>query len=128
MRLLADTQLLLWFALEPRKLGAATADLLSDPANEAWFSAASIWETAIKSSLGRSDFSVDASALASGLVAEGWRELTVTALHAAAVGSLPALHADPFDRILVAQARAEGLALLTRDRTVARYPGNVRLA
>lgn len=121
MRLLLDTHLLLWAAGEPRRLSRKARALIADPGNVLHFSAASIWEVAIKSGLGRADFRVDAVQLLRGLVGNGYEELPVTGRHAAEVAHLPGLHADPFDRMLVAQARAEGLLLLTADDQVAQY-------
>jgi PIN domain nuclease of toxin-antitoxin system len=100
--------------------------LIDDPANELIFSAASLWEIAIKRRLGRSDFRVDPRLLRRGLLDNGYLELPVTSEHAVAIDGLPPLHKDPFDRILVAQATVEGMALLTVDPTVARYRGPVR--
>lgn len=126
-RYLADTHLLLWAASAPDRLGEAAETIIGDAGNEVLFSAASIWEIAIKSSLGRADFAVDAASFAEALRANGYVELPVRAVHAARVAALPTLHEDPFDRILVAQAQAEGVLLLTRDETVAQYPGPIRL-
>ena len=128
MRILADTHVLLWAAFEPAKLGSRAIALLEDVDNDVVFSAASILEVAIKTALAtRPDFQVDADVLSSGLRSQGWSELAVTARHAAGVARLPTLHADLFDRILVAQAHAEQLVLLTRDRAVAAYPGSIEL-
>jgi PIN domain nuclease of toxin-antitoxin system len=91
------------------------------------FSAASVWEIAIKASLGRDDFTVDSRVLRRGLLDNGYEELPISGAHAAAVADLPLLHRDPFDRLLVAQAQVEGITLLTADALVARYPGPVRL-
>lgn len=121
MRLLLDTHLLLWAAGEPRRLSRKARTAIADPANTLFFSAASLWEVAIKSSLGRADFQVDAVRLLRGLAENGYEELPVTGRHAAEVAHLPGLHSDPFDRMLVAQARAEGLLLLTADDQVAQY-------
>ena len=85
------------------------------------FSAASIWEVVIKDSLGRADFSVNPARLRRLLVANGWHELPVSSEHALAVAALPPLHKDPFDRILLAQARVEGLQLVTADRGLQQY-------
>jgi len=126
MKLLLDTHLLLWAAGEPRKLPAAALALIDDRANELIFSAASIWEIAIKNSLGRNDFRVDARLLRRGLLDNGYIELPITSEHAVAIESLPALHKDPFDRILIAQAVVEGVSLLTVDPAVARYKGPVQ--
>jgi PIN domain nuclease of toxin-antitoxin system len=128
MKLLLDTQLLLWAASEPARLKAATRRLLEDPRHELLFSAASIWEVSIKASLGRSDFDADPRVLRRGLLDNGYAELPVTGAHAAAVLDLPPHHRDPFDRLLVAQAQVEGITLITADATVARYPGPIRRA
>jgi PIN domain nuclease of toxin-antitoxin system len=128
VKLLLDTQLLLWAASEPARLKAATRRLLEDPRHELLFSAASIWEVSIKASLGRSDFDADPRVLRRGLLDNGYAELPVTGAHAAAVLDLPPHHRDPFDRLLVAQAQVEGITLLTADATVARYPGPIRRA
>ena len=127
MRLLLDTHLLLWAASEPERLPREARDLIEQDGVSLMFSAASLWEITIKSGLGRADFRVDASVLRRGLHENGWEELPVTGAHAVAVGRLPDFHKDPFDRLLVAQAAAEGIVLLTSDPVVARYPGPVRL-
>lgn len=101
--------------------------LLSDLSNESLFSAASLWEVTIKHGRGRDDFQVDARLLRRGLLDNGYIELHITGLHALAVGGLPPLHKDPFDRILVAQAMVEGITLLTSDTLVGQYPAPVRL-
>ena len=126
MKLLLDTQLLLWAAAEPARIKPATRRLLRDPKHELLFSAASVWEVAIKTSLGRDDFFVDPRVLRRGLLDNGYQELMISGAHAAAVLDLPALHRDPFDRLLVAQAQVEGITLLTADAKVARYPGPIR--
>lgn len=128
MRIRADTHLLLWAAAEPDRLSDRAVAVLTDPSNEVRFSAASIWEAAIKTRLvHRPDFQVDPAQLAAGLRSHGWGESPVTAAHAAQVALLPDLHRDPFDRILIAQARTEHLTLLTHDATLARYPGLIEL-
>jgi PIN domain nuclease of toxin-antitoxin system len=121
VRLLLDTHLLLWAACEPRRLSRKARGLIADEANALFFSSASLWEVAIKSGLGRADFQVDPVQLLQGLLANGYEELAVSGRHAAQVAHLPALHADPFDRMLVTQARSEGLTLLTADDQVAQY-------
>jgi PIN domain nuclease of toxin-antitoxin system len=126
VKLLLDTHLLLWAAGDPDRLPAAAIRLIEDPANELIFSAASIWEIAIKRQLGRSDFRVDPRLLRRGLRDNGYLELPVTSEHALATDTLPPHHKDPFDRILIAQATVEGMALLTVDPVVARYRGPVR--
>jgi PIN domain nuclease of toxin-antitoxin system len=127
VRLLLDTHLLLWAAAEPERLPAAGAALIEDAGNTLLFSAASLWEVAIKAGLGRADFTVDAGMLRRGLVDNGYDELPITAAHACAVGTLPPLHRDPFDRMLVAQALVEGVSLVTADEGLAGYPGAVRV-
>jgi PIN domain nuclease of toxin-antitoxin system len=100
--------------------------MLEDPQNGLLFSVASLWEIVVKRSLGRSDFQVDARLLRRGLLENGYGELEIKGEHVAAVEMLPPFHKDPFDRILVAQAVAEGILLLTADPLVAQYPGPVR--
>ncbi|WP_228282623.1 type II toxin-antitoxin system VapC family toxin [Brevibacterium atlanticum] len=119
--LLLDTHLLLWAAYEPEKLSAEANERISDVSTSLMFSAASIWEVSIKSSLARSDFTINPRILRRGLLDNGYRELPITSTHAIAVKDLPAIHQDPFDRILVAQARTEGLELLTADSKVVAY-------
>ena len=126
MKLLLDTHLLLWAAGPTEKLSKSARRLLEDPKNELLFSAASLWEVAIKSTLGREDFRVDARLLRRGLLDNGYQELPVTSQHAVSIDSLPPLHKDPFDRLLLAQALCEGITLLTTDATLASYPGPVR--
>ncbi|MGZ3304592.1 MAG: type II toxin-antitoxin system VapC family toxin [Asticcacaulis sp.] len=127
MKLLLDTHLLLWAAGLPERLPAGALLLMEDPGNTLVFSAASLWEIAIKSSLGRADFEVDARLLRRGLLDNGYEELPITGAHAAAVANLPDLHKDPFDRMLVSQSQVEGIVLLTSDAMVAQYPGPIRL-
>ena len=126
MKLLLDTHLLLWAANAPEQLPSAARDLIESPENELLFSAASLWEIAIKSSLGRNDFRVDARLLRRGLLDNGYGELPISSEHAVYIDALPPIHKDPFDRILVAQATVEGITLLTTDAQVAGYPGPVR--
>jgi PIN domain nuclease of toxin-antitoxin system len=99
---------------------------MNDSRNELIFSAATLWEIAIKRGLGRSDFQVDPRLLRRGLLDNGYRELPIGSDHAVALDGLPSLHKDPFDRILIAQATVEGITLLTADPLVAQYPGPVR--
>lgn len=127
MKLLLDTHLLLWAAGEPQRLPPAARTLLADPANDLLFSAASLWEISIKHQLGRPDFRAEPRLLRRGLLDNGYTELPIASVHAVALDTLPPLHKDPFDRILVAQAMVEGITLLTADPLVARYPGPVRL-
>jgi len=127
MNLLLDTHLLLWVAVTPERLSKTASTMIQNRNNNLYFSAVSIWEINIKRGLGRTDFHVDPALLRRGLVENGYEELPVTSTHAIEIGRLPAIHKDPFDRMLVAQAGAEGLLLLTSDALVARYPGPIQL-
>lgn len=127
MKLLLDTHVLLWAAGNPERLSAEARALLNDPENELFFSAASIWEIAIKCSLGRDDFRVNPRLLRRGLLDNGYSELPIGSEHAVSIDSLPMIHKDPFDRMLVAQAIVEGITLLTADSLVAQYPVAVRM-
>lgn len=127
MRLLLDTHLLLWAAADSRRLPAEARALLEDAGNDAYYSAASIWEIAIKISLRRRDFRVDIEVLQEALPKMGLTELPVSAAHAAGVTKLPPIHRDPFDRMLVAQSIAEPLTLLTNDALLTRYWDGVRV-
>lgn len=126
MKLLLDTHLLLWAAGEPDQLPLAAMAEIENPDNDLVFSAASLWEVAIKRGLGRSDFTVDPRLLRRGLLDNGYHELAITSEHAVAVDGLPPIHKDPFDRILIAQSIVEGITLLTVDDLVAQYPAPVR--
>jgi PIN domain nuclease of toxin-antitoxin system len=126
VKLLLDTQLLLWAAGHPERLSAAARRLINNSKNELIFSAASLWEITIKSSLGREDFRVEPRVLRRGLLDNGYVELPITSEHAVHVEGLPPLHKDPFDRLLIAQALVEGITLLTADVQLARYRGPVR--
>lgn len=125
MKLLLDTHLLLWAADESEQLPATALSLIQDPENELFFSAASLWEIAIKLRLGRTDFHVDARILRRGLLDNGYTELQITSAHAVSIDILPPIHKDPFDRMLVAQAITEGITLLTADSLVGQYPGPI---
>ncbi len=127
MKLLIDTHLLLWAAAMPQRLSPRAVARLEAPENRLQFSAASLWEIAIKAGLGRSDFTVDPRRLRQGLIDNDYEELPLTGAHALALADLPALHKDPFDRILIAQAKVEGLTLLTADATLARYGAPVEV-
>ena len=130
MKLLLDTQLLLRAAGDEGGvdggLSAEAAALIDDPGNELLFSAASLWEVSIKHALGRQDFRADPRLLRRGLLDNGYVELAINGEHALAAGGLPALHKDPFDRMLVAQSMVEGITLATADALVAAYPGPIR--
>ena len=127
MRLLLDTHLLLWTAEGSERLSHSASRFIEDPTSELFFSAASLWEIAIKLRRGHDDFQVDPRLLRRLLLSLHYEELPVTGEHAVAVGDLPVLHKDPFDRLLVAQSIVEGVTLLTADRQVARYSDAIRL-
>jgi PIN domain nuclease of toxin-antitoxin system len=126
--LLVDTHLLVWWASMPEQLPAAAKTQLESYERPLVFSVVSLWEVAIKASLGRSDFQVHPLALRMGLLQEGFRELPIQVEHVLAVQHLPWIHRDPFDRLLVAQAAQERLGLLTADRTLVGYGETVRWA
>jgi len=126
MKLLLDTHLLLWAANGFEYLPPVAQTLMSNPENELFFSVASLWEIVIKCGLGREDLKVDPRILRRGLLDNGYSELPILSEHVVVIGNLPPIHKDPFDRLLVAQAIAEGITLLTADAHVARYPGSVQ--
>ena len=126
MKLLLDTHILLWAAGQPDRLSPIAREALENQENELVFSPASLWEIAIKRGLDRPDFQIDPRLLRRGLLDNGYTELTITGEHAVGVLGLPPLHKDPFDRMLIAQAIAAGIELLTVDEIVARYPGPIR--
>ena len=125
MRILIDTQLLLWIAEGNPPVSAE--EYILDVSNELLFSSASIWEVVIKSGLGRDDFSVDSKLLYFGLLDNGYNELHITSAHALLTSHLPNIHKDPFDRILIAQSISEGIPILTTDNIFPKYPANVIL-
>lgn len=124
---LLDTHLLLWAAEESPALPDAVRILLEDRDQTIYFSAASIWEVAIKRRQGRSDFTVEPAALHTGLIAAGYIELPIHGRHAERVRWLDPIHGDPFDRILVAQAMVDRIVLVTCDTKVAAYSPDIRL-
>ena len=128
MRLLLDTHIALWAVVYDRRLPSKAADLIADPVNEIFVSAASLWEIAIKRGLARggpNDMPVSAAEALGYFQKAGYAMLDIAAAHAAAVEGLPKLHADPFDRIIVAQALTIPLRLITHDVRVARYSDTV---
>jgi PIN domain nuclease of toxin-antitoxin system len=127
VRLLLDTQIALWALLDDARLGQRARDSILDPANEIHVSTATVWEIAIKHALHRADMPISGAQAAELFARAGYRELPVLWRHASAVDELPRIHADPFDRLLVAQATSEPMRLLTRDATVARYGDTVAL-
>ena len=127
MRLLLDTHILLWALDQPARLDSGTRALLEDPTNEVLFSAASIWEIAIKVRLGRADFPVRPEAIAQAARDTGFTELPVRADAAARVADMPLHHRDPVDRLLVAQAITEPMRLYTADPLLPPYSDLVTL-
>lgn len=126
MKVLLDTHILLWVALDDSRLSSRARAILRDPDTRIAFSVVSVWEVAIKHALRRTDFPIPPGPLRLGALEIGCTELPVTAEHAIEVSSLSPVHGDPFDRMLVAQARAEGMALLSADRILWRYGDPVR--
>ncbi len=126
MKLLLDTHLLLWAAQGIDRLPADARMLMSEPENDLLFSVASLWEIVIKCGLGREDFKVDPRLLRRSLLDNGYHELPIHSEHVVAIAALPPIHKDPFDRLLIAQAIAEGITLLTTDTQVAKYPGPIQ--
>jgi PIN domain nuclease of toxin-antitoxin system len=128
MKYLVDTHLLLWASVGQKSsrksrsgLTAEAITVIEDLDNTLFFSAAAIWEVCIKSALGKPDFNVDANVLRRALLDNGYVEVPITSEHAAAVGGLAGHHADPFDRIQIAQATVEGITLLTDDSKIGEY-------
>ncbi len=127
MVLLLDTHLLLWLGEDSPRLSREVRELVEDPENQLFFSVVSVWEMAIKFGQRRTDFLIDPRVFRMDALRNGYQELEIRGEHAIAVASLPPLHKDPFDRILVAQAMVEGILLLTVDATLLGYPAPVRL-
>ena len=121
MRVLTDTHILLWALLQPERLDAVRRDVLESPEHQVFFSAVNIWEIAIKRALDRLDLDVEPDVIHRAAVETGFRELPVSAVHAAAVRHLPAHHRDPFERLLIAQALTEPLLLMTDDPLISLY-------
>lgn len=118
MSLLLDTHVLLWWLEGDARLGAATTELIAEPHREVMVSAASVWEIAIKQSIGKLELSID---VVEQLRDQSFGELPVRVVHAVEAGSLPSHHRDPFDRMLVAQARLEDLTIVTADPAIGAY-------
>lgn len=121
MKYLLDTHLLLWAACDSPKLSKKARLIIADNDSELIFSAASIWEIAIKSALKRTDFDLNPSLFRRNLLENGYCELSIDGNHTAATIQLPLIHKDPFDRLLIAQSRIEGITLLSADEKVIAY-------
>jgi PIN domain nuclease of toxin-antitoxin system len=127
LKLLLDTHVWLWAMVSPERLNQATRTAIADPTNEAWLSVASAWETAIKRALGK--LALDPALLVDVSIQQLRIQVLPIALdHALEAASLPAHHRDPFDRMLVAQARLEGLTLVTADHLLQKYDQGVMWA
>ena len=126
-RFLVDTQLLVWNANRSRKLPVRVERLFRDARHEFFASVASLWEVAIKATLGKKGFDAGAASLRESLAESGFRELQVSGTHAEAVERLPLLHGDPFDRLIVAQALVEPMVLITTDARLGAYPGTIEV-
>jgi PIN domain nuclease of toxin-antitoxin system len=126
MKFLLDTQLVLWVLVDQKRVSAQARSMIENPQSELVFSTASLWEIAIKRALRKKAFQFDPRILRRTMLDDGYEELPVLGQHAVAVDSLPPIHKDPFDRILIAQAMVEGITLLTDDAVIAKYPGPIR--
>ena len=118
MRLLLDSHVVVWWAVYPGRLRTGTRDAIISPENEIFLSAASVWELGLKIARGKLALPGD---YAPRLLAHGFEELAVNITHAARSTTLPPLHGDPFDRLLIDQALEEGLMLVTSDQAILRY-------
>lgn len=121
MRLLLDTNVLLWAVAEPGKIPKTFRERIEAADNEVFFSAASVWELAIKMQIGRIELPVTLEEVIRAAIRIGFLELPITAAHAVWTPRLPLHHRDPFDRLLVAQALCEPARLFTADRTLSKY-------
>lgn len=127
MNYLIDTHLLIWAATNSNKLPKVAAEIIADQSHSLWVSVASFWEVAIKRSKLRSEFPFEVGPLRAGLFSNGYEELAIETRHVLIVQDLPRIHTDPFDRLFVAQAMAEGMVLLTADRALAAYGPSVHV-
>ncbi len=126
MKFLLDTHFVLWLPIGGRGIRRTARALLENSDNEFLFSAASVWEIALKRARYRGSFAFDPREIRGQMIENGYEELSVSGNHVLGVEALPPIHKDPFDRLLIAQAIVEGITLLTVDATVARYPGPIR--
>ena len=118
MRYLLDTHILLWWLAADSRLSAGALSTITEPRNRIFISAATVWEIGIKSQLGKLKIEESIPLL---LLSEGFEELSITGLHAQEAANLPGHHKDPFDRMLIAQARLERLTLISTDNNIADY-------
>jgi PIN domain nuclease of toxin-antitoxin system len=128
VRLLLDTHIALWAVIEDQRLPAQARTLIDDPGNDVFVSAASVWEITIKHALARrgaGEMPVSGAEATQYFQESGFRMVSITPADAAAVETLPPLHADPFDRLLIAQALTTPFRLMTHDARVARYNSSI---
>ena len=125
MKYRLDTHMLIWSVFDDDRLPAAVVEILNDSSSELVFGVVSIWETAIKQSLGRFEFQEDADILRTGLLVGGDAELHIEIKHALEVRSLPHLDRDPFDRMLIAQAKVDRMTLFTSGTVIQKYAGPI---
>lgn len=125
MNFLLDTHVALWAITDSPRLPKAAREMIESPKSSVWISAATVWEIAIKHSLGRGDMPVASEDALRYFRESGYLFLPVEPEHAVAVEGLPTHHADPFDRILIAQALVEPMRLITHDPMVARYSNTI---
>jgi len=126
MKFLLDTHLVLWVPVSDARISRSARLILNAPDSHVFFSTVSLWEIAIKRSIGKLDPKIDPRSMRRELLEIGYEELPVLGQHAVSVDILPWIHKDPFDRLLIAQAMVEGITLLTADSTIAKYPGPIR--
>ncbi|MEN3150520.1 type II toxin-antitoxin system VapC family toxin [Neorhizobium sp. IRAMC:178] len=126
MRILLDSHLLVWLVGASDRLPLAAREIIENPDHDIFFSSASIWELSIKYSSGKIGLELPPRMLYQVLIESNFNELAVTASHALEIDSLPQIHKDPFDRILIAQSMSEGMLLLTSDEAIAKYGGPIR--
>jgi PIN domain nuclease of toxin-antitoxin system len=117
-RLLLDTHVFLWWLINDSSLGEKTKSIIADPRNEVFISAASTWEISIKVQLGKLEAPDDMDSIVED---EGFSKLPISLFHGQQAGRLPEFHKDPFDRMLIAQAQAEGLELVSKDKHIPLY-------
>jgi PIN domain nuclease of toxin-antitoxin system len=125
MKFLVDTNIALWALFDDPLLSQTAHKILNDAKNDIQFSVCNIWEIAIKRGLKKPGFDHDPRVIRRFLIDNGYEELLIQSKHVVVVDSLPPIHKDPFDRILIAQAIVEGITLLTADAVIAQYPGPI---
>ncbi len=125
MNLLLDTHIALWAIVDDRRLPRDAAKWIADDANSIWVSAVSVWEITIKHMLAKKNMPISGRQALGYFREAGYRLLDIRSEHAVAIEDLPAIHSDPFDRMLLAQAEVEPLKLLTSDALLAKYGKSV---